>query len=202
MRIYVASLSDYNNGLLHGVWIDLDGADEDSVWQQVNTMLRESKYPNVEVDCPTCEGRGTVTVAGAEPLCETCKGSGKVPSAEEWAIHDYEMEGIKISESTSFEDCIKIQEAFDNHGEAFKVAYDNFGDVDQAITACEEDYQGCHKTLEDWAESFADDTGLLESVPENLRYYFDWEKYARECEIGGDIWSASGSEGIHVFFNR
>ena len=34
-RIYVASLSDYNAGRLHGVWID--AAEElDEIWSQIN----------------------------------------------------------------------------------------------------------------------------------------------------------------------
>jgi antirestriction protein len=202
MRIYVASLADYNAGNLHGIWIDLDGSDEETIQNQVRAMLTQSKYPTVVIDCWECDGKGEQETGIGMLNCNNCKGAGKIPSAEEWAIHDYEMEGIKISESESFEDCLKISEAFEEHGEKFVIAYQNFGDVAQAITACEEDYQGVHRTLEDWAESYADDTGLLSSVPENLRFYFDWEKFARDCEIGGDIWSASGFEGIHVFHNR
>ena len=40
-RIYVADLAAYNNGKLHGVWIDaLD--DIDSIWEQIHTMLKSS----------------------------------------------------------------------------------------------------------------------------------------------------------------
>ena len=47
--IYVACLSSYNNGVLHGVHIDLeDGIEEDEVWDQVKAMLAKSKYPPAE----------------------------------------------------------------------------------------------------------------------------------------------------------
>ena len=46
-RIYVASLSDYNAGRLHGVWIDAtQGADE--IQEQVNAMLAKSPEPVAE----------------------------------------------------------------------------------------------------------------------------------------------------------
>jgi len=41
-------------------------------------------------------------------------------------------------------------------------------------------------TLE-YAESYIEDTGLLEQIPENLRFYFDTEKFARDMVLGGDI---------------
>lgn len=47
-------------------------------------MLRGSKYPNVSVSCPDCEHERD------SQWCKPCGGYGTVPSAEEWAVHDYE----------------------------------------------------------------------------------------------------------------
>jgi antirestriction protein len=58
--IYVASLLDYNNGILHGAWIPV-GASADALLLEILAMLSIS---------PTTRRTG-------EP-------------AEEWAIHDYE----------------------------------------------------------------------------------------------------------------
>ena len=41
IRIYVADLAAYNNGRLHGVWIDATEEMED-IWAQVNQMLKNS----------------------------------------------------------------------------------------------------------------------------------------------------------------
>jgi antirestriction protein len=41
IRIYVADLAAYNNGKLHGVWIDAT-ADLDEIWKAVNAMLKAS----------------------------------------------------------------------------------------------------------------------------------------------------------------
>ncbi|MGW0876643.1 antirestriction protein ArdA [Streptomyces sp. NPDC002740] len=73
-RIYVASLTDYNHGVLHGEWIDADQY-PDAIQEEANAMLAAS---------PTAKRYG-----------------GK---AEEWAIHDYdEFGGIELGEWESFE---------------------------------------------------------------------------------------------------
>lgn len=46
-RVYVACLSSYNNGVLHGMWIDAD-QDVDDIKAEVAAMLRESKFPSGE----------------------------------------------------------------------------------------------------------------------------------------------------------
>lgn len=47
-RIYVASLSDYNAGNLHGAWIDVDGKDEDEINKEIQEMLAESRNQPAE----------------------------------------------------------------------------------------------------------------------------------------------------------
>lgn len=47
-RIYVACLAAYNNGKLHGVWIDALNNDPDEIMTEVQTMLKLSPEPNAE----------------------------------------------------------------------------------------------------------------------------------------------------------
>jgi hypothetical protein len=47
LRIYVASLSDYNDGVLHGAWINAD-QEADELHGDVGAMLRESIQPWAE----------------------------------------------------------------------------------------------------------------------------------------------------------
>ncbi|MCY1646653.1 antirestriction protein ArdA [Caulobacter sp. SL161] len=47
LRIYVACLAAYNNGILNGAWIDV-GDDADAVWAGVNAMLKASPIPLAE----------------------------------------------------------------------------------------------------------------------------------------------------------
>lgn len=46
-RIYVACLAAYNNGILHGEWIDAH-QDADSIRQEVQAMLAKSPEPHAE----------------------------------------------------------------------------------------------------------------------------------------------------------
>lgn len=56
-RIYVACLASYNNGVLHGTWIDVEGLDEDEIMEEVrDKVLLTSRFPNVLVTCPDCDG--------------------------------------------------------------------------------------------------------------------------------------------------
>ncbi len=47
IRIYVACLASYNNGRLHGVWIDAL-EDIDDIQDQINEMLESSPEPDAE----------------------------------------------------------------------------------------------------------------------------------------------------------
>lgn len=46
-RIYVACLAAYNNGILHGVWIDCN-QNAHSIWEEINYMLASSPEPDAE----------------------------------------------------------------------------------------------------------------------------------------------------------
>ncbi|APS59081.1 antirestriction protein ArdA [Piscirickettsia salmonis] len=45
--VYIASLSDYNNGILHGEWAKVDG-DEDALYEAINQVLRSSECEDAE----------------------------------------------------------------------------------------------------------------------------------------------------------
>ena len=42
-------------------------------------------------------------------------------------------------------------------------------------------------TAEDYAEEYLESTGMLNEVPESLRYYIDTKAFARDLLLGGDI---------------
>lgn len=49
------------------------------------------------------------------------------------------------------------------------------------------------------AEEYAEQVGLLESVPEELRYYFDFEAYGRDMEIEGNFVFTDSGNCIQIF---
>ena len=175
--IYVTSLSDYSAGIHHGRWIDcLQGPND--VWEEINGLLAAS---------PTAAQTG-------------------IP-AEEWAIHDYDFNGASLAEFEDIEKLCALAKALDelDAPEAFTAfwEYEEFSDVDVALSAFNDAYQGTYNSVEDWAEEFAEGTGMLDSIPENLRCYFDFEAFARDVECSGDIFSVDVPSGnVAVFWSH
>lgn len=167
-RIYVACLAAYNAGILHGKWIDCTDS-EDEIWQEIKEVLRTSPDPD----------------------------------AEEWAIHDYEGfgswdigENPDIAELAEYVHCIQNSD-YDSDLIADVIAHRGY-DIKDAIEYIENNYQGEYYTLADWAESFLEETGALESVPKDLRYYIDFAAYGRDADYSGDILHL----GRHVLWNH
>ncbi len=71
---------------------------------------------------------------------------------------------------------------------------DGSGDIETAREA----FDGRHDSASDWAAEFLYDSGAMQSVPENLRNYFDFEAYARDCRYDGMTFANHGGE-VWVF---
>lgn len=162
-RIYVACLAAYNNGQLHGAWIDADQS-ADAIHDEIRAMLASSP----------------------------------IPGAEEWAIHDYDdFGGIQLSEYEDIDRVAEIAALLVEHGEAFGAwySYDPSADVSDFQDA----YRGEYESEEAYAEELVDDTGMLDSIPENLRYYFDYGRFARDLFMSDMHSVRSGHGAVYVF---
>lgn len=190
-RIYVACLASYNNGVLHGEWINAN-QDADSIREEIAKILRTSKYPNVEVTCPDCAD-------STDPTCATCNSTGKVPSAEEYAIHDYEdFGGVTIGEYEPIDRVSEIAEMLAKHGEAF-AKYADYVGIDYAT---EEDFEEAYAGEWDSEEAYTESTieeGLWGEIPEHLANYIDTAKMARDLFIGDYFSAESSNHTIYVF---
>lgn len=205
LRIYVASLSDYNAGCLHGIWIDCEGKTADELQEETAAMLRESRHPNVMVHCPDCSGPEPVALLSdpAYMPCETCNGHGDVPSAEEWAIHDHEGFGSLLEEHSSFARVAELVEIADELGDDWPayIAYAEHVGGEPDADDFRERYQGKFDSLQAYAEQWLEDTGSMQDWPELARQYFDFESYARDLQLGGDVFTVRGDDGeLMVFY--
>ena len=124
------------------------------------------------------------------------------PSAEEWAIHDFDFQGIEIKEFESIETVAGIAALLAEHDTAAVAAYNHFSDLDDARSALTDHYGGAWPSLADWAEEYLNDTGGLENVPESLRSYIDFERWAKDLEMSGDIFSVELDREFHIFWNH
>ena len=64
--------------------------------------------------------------------------------------------------------------------------YSGYSDLDDILSNLE-DVMLFEGTPLEYAHEFIEDTGMLNEMPENLRYYFDTEAFARDMVMGGDI---------------
>lgn len=154
-QIYIASLSDYNAGILHGKWINVEGLSTDEIQEEINQILQASPYT---------------------------KQYGEV--VEEWAIHDFELGGIRISEYESLDTIVSIVGALNEHGEAFAIYYNNIGDLESAKTNFEDAYLGEYDSFLDYATEIFDEL-YAHSIPESLRTYIDYAAFARDLDAEG-----------------
>ena len=72
-RIYVACLAAYNNGYLHGAWIDAD-RDPWAIWADIRDMLAKSPIPDAEEhaihDYKAFKGVSIAEYAGIDRVAE------------------------------------------------------------------------------------------------------------------------------------
>ena len=177
-RIYVASLADYNAGILHGTWIDFDHLSSiDDILPAIFAMLDASPTAK-ESDLP----------------------------AEEWAIHDYEGwcgfeidgHGYPAGLWLAYE---VLSEMCENYSPAAIHDYAEWAgkgiyDIDDHFKDEFEDaYCGQYDDEEAFAESYIEDTGTLSTIPEWARAYFDYEAFARDLFMTDYFMTDDG----HVF---
>ena len=115
---------------------------------------------------------------------------------EEAFISDYETDinGLSISEYASIDDLNELAEELENFDsyelEAFGAMLEYGLATDEALKKVQDGdymyYSGCCSMAE-VAEQYADETGLLSNIPDDLRYYFDFEAYGRDMEINGSF---------------
>lgn len=188
-RFYAACLASYNAGTLHGAWVDAS-TDVDAMQEEINAMLRASPHPNVMVEDPE---------TGAE-----------VPSAEEYAIHDYDGLPSSLGEHpgldviAAYAELLEAAEDRNIPGDVAAELVDRHtvDDIERAKDTVEDEYQGAFGSLADWAENFEYNTGGMHDVPEHLRGYIDFAAIGRDAELGGDIRAIRSGRSLYVFWNR
>lgn len=155
-RIYVASLTDYNAGILHGKWFDLDDfADLEGLQEAINVMLKES---------PIMKETGAL--------------------AEEYVIYDHMGFHALIWEYMPLIEVWEIYSLLEEHAdnEDALMAYVRWtGDtLADAVDNFEDCCQGEWDSEEAFVEDLLEDSGMLSELPDWAQQYFDMEKYTHD----------------------
>jgi antirestriction protein len=205
-RIYVASLSDYNAGTLHGEWLDLEDYDTaDEVFEAINEML--AKSPENEL-CQFCGYDAPAHLSNSN--IARAQGHSFFPGkAEEFAIHDYEGFGsYSVHEYSSIRTIFPIAKLIAEHG-AEKVAgfLDNIslsGDEDEhdLEEMFSESYFGTYKDEEDFAREYYESMGEFKGIPwkqvEEIDSYINWESVGSDL-LHGFYTHREDYETLHVY---
>ncbi len=172
-RIYVASLSDYNAGRLHGVWIDATQGGW-LIHEQISAMLRKSTEDVAEEwAIHDYEGFEGLSLNEFEDVYVV----GEI--AQLIAKHGVAFAAWYGNEDHRNEDIEDYEERF------------------------EDAYQGKFDDLADYAQQLAEDSGDVnfDELTWPLSC-IDWNHAGRELVVGGDIWASStSSTGTYIFRN-
>lgn len=152
-RIYVACLAAYNNGKLHGAWIDLDGTED--VEKSIAQMLTNSPE------------------TGAEEWAihdhEFCNNLSEYSGLDEIK---------KIAQA--YEECRR--RFMDWEMFALYCRHTGRGLDPEHCDYVEEVFAGCHDSMIDWAYSYVEETGMLNGASPELTRYFNYEAFADDME--------------------
>jgi antirestriction protein len=170
-RIYVASLSDYNAGRLHGTWLDATG-DTEQLATGINDMLARSPEPGAEEwAIHDYEGFGPLRLSEYESIDTIARIAGGIaahgPAFAHWAA----IAGTATDDLDSFDDAyLGHAESIEAYAEAL---VDDLGYTDLIDRA----------------------------IPEHLQPYvrFDIEGFSRDLELSGDVTTSEGDGGVYLF---
>ena len=154
-NIYLTNLGKYNEGYLLGKWVSLP-MDSDEL--------------------------------------ETVADSLRDPQHEELFVTDFENDyGVEVKEFYGYEELNELAErleeqAYNWSAEIVAAVVDYYGDTADALDVLERGslyvYDACY-TMEEVAARYCEECGVLDSVTEHLRYYFDFDLFGRDMELEG-----------------
>jgi antirestriction protein len=164
--IYVASLADYNNGVLHGAWIDAAREPSD-IQADIDAMLAQSREPNAEEFAIfDYDQFGPCRIHENDPIDLVARIALGIKE------HGYAFAAwAEVNEGTP--------DRFDDFSEAYLGHYDSVQDYAEQLV----DDLGYTAEL----------ANLPESLRRYLR--FDTEALAQDMEQGGDIYPVGNPDG-------
>jgi antirestriction protein len=198
-RIYVACLASYNNGVLHGAWIDA-GQSADEIHAEIQEMLAASPENHT---CQWC-GAMLIATAGIAHWDKPCTHTEHWPGhAEEFAVHDYENFGpLRIGEYESIERIAAIAAGIAEHGEAFVAWLSNDNSHDPTdIESFDDSYRGEWDSLRAYAEEYADATGLNDAAEKAGSPYIVVDIEALERDLDIEMSAVESDRGTVFIFD-
>ena len=174
-RIYVASLSDYNAGQLHGEWIDAEQSKEE-IFEAIAAMLARSREPRAEeFAIHDYEGFGGLRIDEYESIDRVVRLAAGLAEHGVAFAHWARRCSEEVSAAEWASELDRFSEAF----------------------------LGVWESEQAYAEELLDEHGLTEmldaAVPAGLRPYVTVNYVAFASELFADLWSVRDGAGVWVF---
>lgn len=172
-KVWIASLSDYNAGHLHGAWVNAD-QESDDIWTGINEVLRSSPTPGAEEWAVfDHEGFGPMRLSEHESVDRLSRlGLGVAEHGEAFAAFAGFLGSDEDELLSSFEETYLGQ------------------------------WESSEAYAQDYLDSCGIDQLLDEHVPDSLRPYVqvDVEMLARDMEFEGALLQMpDGQGGVYLF---
>lgn len=161
-KIYVACLSAYNNGFLHGCWIDVSEGIE-----HVTECIKEILFSSPVAE--ECE----------EWAIHDYQGFGNYNISESHNLEDVCSVAEFICECNDFPPKV-ISSLIEDYG------------IEGAKEKMENEYIGEFDSESDFAYHYVEETGLISEIPQSIAMYFDYEAYGKDLSINGDVFEIDG----------
>ncbi len=165
-----ASLNNFDAPIR--IWVvDLAEYNAGNICGQWVALPQDEETLDMVVDKYSNFGNGDIVVHDAE--CSFMK-IGEYDNI--YNLNEIAKEVVEFNE----DDFEIIGQIFENNGWNIIDAVETYNNRDFAI------YYNCCNMAE-VAEQYADETGLLNEIPDNLKSYFDFEAYGRDMELNGNF---------------
>lgn len=171
-RIYVASLSDYNSGRLHGSWIDASRNPEE-IFEDIATMLAASREPTAEEwAIHDHEGFGPVRLDEYENLAVVSQIARGIadhgPAFAHWAA---------LCGTSGHEELARFEDVYLGHWDSIEEYAEQYLDD-----------LGIHDLIE-------------RVVPDYFQPYVtvDVGGFARDLQYSGELNVSQGDDGVYLF---
>ncbi len=189
MKMWVGCLAAYNSGRLFGEWHDVSTDAEENSATIADVLTRSPIKGAEEWALMDSEGpRALVDLLGENPGYDTLADAARIEGEIDAlgrpddvdAILGVMLDGVRASDLADLD----AEEWFSDH------------------------FAGEGDTLADWCSEFLDDTGFFGDLPKGdgrsatIERYFDFESYARDLQLGGDVSTVRSNGRLLVFWSR
>jgi antirestriction protein len=172
-RIYVASLTDYNNAILYGAWLDV--SDEDTMLEDIQAMLAQS---------PTAKRTGQVA---EEWRIDDFEGFGT----------------LRLGEYEPLDTIVRLAEGLEEHGQAFLAWASYRPDALEEFEDCYRgEFKSLAEYVESFLEETGDLPEAPAGQWFHWANYIDFERMGHDLEMSGDVFTVASPDGVYVFDNH